>query len=154
MSERKNKGGRPSKYSPELIETICERLASGEPLAQICRDDGMPHPSTVRDWMKEREDVSRSIARAREDGFDAIAVDALRIADFGENDTGEGGDVNHDVIQRSKLRVETRLKLLAKWDPKRYGERIQHANDPEQPFNTVSDAQIEARIRQLLGESE
>ena len=152
-TETKNKGGRPSKYSPELVETICERLASGEPLAQICRDEGMPHPSTVRDWMSEREDVSRAIARAREDGFDAIAVDALQIADYGLNDTSDG-EVNHDVIQRSKLRVETRLKLLAKWDPKRYGDRIQHANDPDNPFHSVTDAQIDARISELLRQAE
>jgi hypothetical protein len=31
---------------------------------------------------------------------------------------------NSDVIQRAKLRVETRLKLLAKWDPRRYGDKM------------------------------
>ena len=37
----------------------------------------------------------------------------------------EGGDrANTEWISRSKLRVETRLKLLAKWDPKRYGDKI------------------------------
>lgn len=78
--------------------------------------------------MNEREDVSLAIARAREDGFDQIAMDALRIADYGDDDRVPDGDGNlrtdSEVIQRSKLRVETRLKLLAKWDPKRYGERI------------------------------
>lgn len=120
---------RPSKYSPKLVESICERLAAGEPLAQICRDEGMPHPSTVRDWMKEREEVSRAIACAREDGFDQIALDALRIADFSEDDQVLDKDGNprtdSEAIQRSKLRVDTRFKLLAKWDPKRYGDRQQ-----------------------------
>lgn len=121
--------GRPSLYSPELVQTICDRLALGEPLAAICRDEGMPHPSTVRDWAAAREDVSLAIARAREDGFDQIALEALRIADFGDDDHVPDKDGNlrmdSEVIQRSKLRVETRLKLLAKWDPKRYGERQQ-----------------------------
>ena len=120
---------RPSKYSQPLVDSICERLALGEPLAQICRDEGMPHPSTVRDWMAAREDVSRAIARARMDGFDQIAMEALAIADDGRRDYLPNDDgrevVDHDHIARSRLRVETRLKLLAKWDPKRYGERQQ-----------------------------
>jgi hypothetical protein len=122
-------GGRPSKYTEALITEICERLSKGEPMAAICRDEGMPAARTVRDWIEARPDVSASIARAREEGFDAIAADALSIADDGRRDyvpDDEGrAVVDHDHIQRSKLRVDTRLKLLAKWDPKRYGERIQ-----------------------------
>lgn len=128
-AKAKNKGGRPSKYTPELVDEICQRLSAGEPLAQVCRDDHMPHPSTVRDWADASPAVSRLIARAREDGHDAIARDALNIADDGTRDYSvdeEGRQVvNHDHIQRSKLRVETRLKLLAKWDPKRYGDKLQ-----------------------------
>lgn len=146
--------GRPSLYTPELVESIAERLAAGEPMAQICRDDGMPHPSTVRDWMNERADVSRVIARAREDGFDAIALDALKIADFGLADTTIDADgnetTNNEVIQRSKLRVETRLKLLAKWDPKRYGDRTVLAGDADAPLLGVSDDQLDARLAALL----
>ena len=28
------------------------------------------------------------------------------------------------MIQRAKLRIDTRLKLLSKWDPKRYGDKL------------------------------
>ena len=52
-------------------------------------------------------------------------------------------------VQRSKLRVETRLKLLAKWDPRRYGDRLQLANDPEHPIAGLTDQQIDARIRAI-----
>ena len=31
---------------------------------------------------------------------------------------------DREVTSRSKLRVETRLKLLAKWNPKKYGEKV------------------------------
>ena len=43
--------GRPSLYSPELITTICDRLSKGEPLAAICRDEGMPDPATIWQWL-------------------------------------------------------------------------------------------------------
>ena len=118
--------GRPTKFTRELLEEIGARLETGEPLTWICKDEHMPEARTVRRWGEDDAEVSSFIARAREAGFDAIAADALKIADDGSNDTYIDADgkkrVDTDVIQRSKLRVETRLKLLAKWCPKRYGD--------------------------------
>jgi hypothetical protein len=128
----KSQGGRPSLYSAELVETIADRLSKGEPMAVICRDEGMPAYRTVKDWMDSRPEVSAVIARAREEGFDVIATDCLEIADDARNDwmerAADEGDAvalqfNGEHVQRSKLRIETRLKLLAKWD-KRYGDRL------------------------------
>jgi len=136
MSE-KSKGGRPSKFTQAILDELCERLSKGEPLAVICRDAHMPDPSTVWDWRQRDEAVSQAIARAREDGEDSIAADCLLIADDASGDyrLGEKGVLaDTDHIQRSKLRIETRLKLLAKWNPKKWGERLQHANDPESPM--------------------
>jgi hypothetical protein len=151
--QAKNKGGRPSLYRPALLEAIRLRLSKGEPLAAICRDEGMPDDDTVRNWMEHKvygPEVSRLVARAREAGFDAIAAHCLDIADnspLAELKSqveamiellGDEGDENvartieaieglerrfNDMVQERKLRIETRLKLLACWDPKRYGQR-------------------------------
>lgn len=130
--------GRPSKYTPELVEEICERLSKGEPLAQICRSEGMPKVTTLWDWQNDKNDperaeqISERVARAREDGLDFMATDCLNIADDNGRDTRilEDGRrvVDPDVVQRAKLRIETRLKLLACWDPKRYGNKIDHTS--------------------------
>lgn len=120
--------GRISTYKKLVADEICARLSKGEPLACICRDDGMPAVSTVSDWKKAHEAFAVAFACAREEGFDAIAAECLDIADETSNDTlcTENGDrPNTEWISRSKLRIETRLKLLAKWDPKRYGEKVQ-----------------------------
>lgn len=79
--------------------------------------------------MESDKELSADIARAREAGFDRIAMDALAIADAADNDTistEQGERPNSEWITRSRLRVETRLKLLAKWDPKRYGDAMLH----------------------------
>lgn len=142
----KNKGGRPSKYSRALIEAICARLKKGEPLAAICRDKGMPDPSTVWDWQQSKPEVSQAIAHAREAGEDWLASECLEIADDGRNDWMEkldkdgqpvGWMLNGEHVSRSKLRIETRLKLLAKWNPKKYGDRLTHAGDAESPVTVV-----------------
>lgn len=132
-SSTKSKGGRPSTFSYEKVEEICARLATGEPLAAICRDAHMPGARTVYDWMDNRQDVSAVIARARDVGEDMIALDCLHIADDNGNDRRElpGGRTvtDSDVVQRAKLRIDTRLKLLAKWNPKRWGERLDVTSD-------------------------
>jgi hypothetical protein len=118
--------GRPPFDRAPAIAEVVARLSKGEPLAQICRDEGMPAPETIRLWMRQDEEISAAIAQAREDGFDQIAMDALLIADDANGDfidTEEGQRFQPEHVQRSKLKVETRLKLLAKWDPKRYGEQ-------------------------------
>jgi hypothetical protein len=133
--------GRHSTFTKEIADEICDRISSGEPLAQICRDEYMPALRTVYDWQVADEEFSAGIARAREAGFDQIAMDALHIADDNGRDTRligpEGAEreaPDHEWISRSKLRVETRLKLLAKWDPKRYGERQLVGSDPDNPL--------------------
>lgn len=117
-------------YSQEIADSICERLSEGEPLRAICRSEGMPAWRTVYDWLEENEEFAARFARARLIGFDAIAAEALDIADtpvIGEEITekASGTEVRKgDMLGHRKLQIETRLKLLAKWDPKRYGEKI------------------------------
>lgn len=106
-------GGRPSDYSTELAERICERLANGEPLAKICRDADMPGYSTVRRWEDEKPEFQALSLRARQDGTHFLADDSLRIADDEEIDT-----------QRAKLMIDTRLRLIGKWNAKAYGDKI------------------------------
>jgi hypothetical protein len=83
------------------------------------------------EWIDADAEVAVRIARARVIGFDVIAEETVDIADNGTNDwmrrndpDNEGYAFNGEHPQRSKLRVETRLKLLSKWASGRYGERI------------------------------
>jgi hypothetical protein len=135
------KRGRPSKKTDALCEEIALRLSEGEPMAEICRSAHMPSVATVFNWMADDHEFTKAIARARDIGYDRIAVDALRIADTPVIGTieVEGGDgkttlTRKDAIEHRKLQVDTRLKLLAKWCPKRYGERVQHSGDPDAPI--------------------
>jgi hypothetical protein len=125
------KTGRPSKYDPEIARIICEQLSEGVPLRQICRDnEGFPAWRTVYDWMGRDEELSASIARARDIGYDALAEECLLIADtpqFGQKQvmTDEGTATTiEDMLGHRKLQIETRLKLLAKFHPTKYGDRV------------------------------
>ena len=135
---------RPSKYTAAIAEEIAERLSNGEPLRAICRDDHIPAWRTIYDWIDKDPKLSARIAHARDLGYDAIAEEALLIADtqsLGEITTikADGGiEVKkEDMLGHRKHQIETRLKLLAKWNPKKYGDKVTHSGDASAPIALI-----------------
>lgn len=121
--------GRPSIYTPELAAQICTHIADGMSLRAIAAMDGMPHQATIMAWLDgSRPDFSEQYARAREAQADKLAEEILSIADDGRSDTyiDAEGNIKSDpeVIQRSKLRVDTRKWLASKMAPKKYGDKL------------------------------
>lgn len=142
--------GRPSSYTEERGDAICARIADGVSLRTICAEDG-PDMKTVMRWLADNEAFRQQYARAREAQADLMAEDILQIADDGRNDTYQtenGEAVNHDVIARSRLRVDARKWLASKLSPKKYGEKIAvgGADDlpPIQTETAFTDAQLAA----------
>lgn len=114
--------GRPSKFTQELADRICERLAAGETLRAICRGDDMPPESTVRTWALDNEAFYAQYARAREVGYAGLADELTEIAD-------SDGDPARD-----RLRVDTRKWLLSKALPKVYGDKVEHTGKDGGPI--------------------
>lgn len=80
-------------------------------------------------WLDgSKPEFSEQYARAREAQADKLAEEALQIADDGRSDTyldAEGNErTDTEVIQRSKLRVDTRKWLASKMAPKKYGDKV------------------------------
>jgi hypothetical protein len=115
-------------YSPEIADLICDRIAGGASLRQICQDTTMPARSTIFVWLEEHEDFARSYALARQIQIEDLMDEILEIADDSSNDwiDREGPDgkkyrvFNPDSIRRSKLRIGARKWLISKLMPKRY----------------------------------
>ena len=118
-----------TEYTQEIANAICELIADGNSLRAICLLDDMPAKSTVFKWLAEQPTFSDQYARAREAQADSLADDILEIADDGKRDTYTDLDGNertdHDVIARSRLRVDARKWLASKMAPKKYGDKMQ-----------------------------
>lgn len=142
---------RPTTYTTDAGDEIVRRLSEGEPLAAICRDEGMPSVRAVSDWRKAHPEFGERFQLARDDGHDAIAA-RMRATARGDG-PDKGGDSKGDV-QRDKLIIDTDFKLLSKWDPRRYGERMTLAGDHDNPLFSASDEQINARIAELLAKQQ
>ena len=142
--------GRPTRYNEALAREICNRLANGESLRAICRDEKMPDRSTVIEWANDpKHPFSDQYARAREVAYLEMADELLEIADDSTVDymTRKRGDeeievVNSDHITRSRLRVDTRKWMLSKMLPKVYGDKIVHQGDDDQPVKHAHTVKI------------
>jgi len=123
------------KYNKEQIEsifkTIIQRIELGESLRAILKDNGMPSRPLFFQWLKEDEIKINQYARATEIRADLEFDYMLEIADDSTNDymtkviQGEKVEVlNTENLQRSRLRIDTRKWILARMNPKKYGEKL------------------------------
>lgn len=132
---------RPSEFTPEIAEEICERIATTpRGIDFICEsDESLPSARTVHRWLNAHEEFRQSYLRARERQADLLFDECLEIADDTANDTKiteyENGSVseqpNSEWVTRSKLRVDTRLRMAGKLAPKKYGDKLQLGGDPD-----------------------
>lgn len=139
MTERdgKPKMGRPVKpVPPELSERYLDHIASGGSVEEFAREVGL-NKGTLYSWCWKDEDFAKRFAQARQVGAEALIDQAREIADQSADDVviDENGKprVVQEVVQRSKLRVETRLKIAACFRPQQFGLRVQHGGDPSAP---------------------
>lgn len=58
-----------SAFKQAVREELCERLADGESLVAICRDEKMPSVRSVQTWMADDDEFAAQITRAREAGY-------------------------------------------------------------------------------------
>ena len=154
--------GSGSKYTEELADQICDLVSNGVNLRKVCRMEGMPSWRTIYNWVVEHPDFASRLARARELGYDALAEEALEISNtphLGQKKVYTSGAeeeedsltvTEEDMLGHRKLQIETRLKLLAVWDPKRYGNKVQLGGDADNPIKVKAEVQAEELLGALL----
>jgi len=112
---------RPVTRSTAVERRIIEGLCDGTPLRELCRQEGMPSWRSVYDWIAADPDFASRVAHARDTGTDAIAEQALALIDA--EPARVDGKIDPGHVQWKRAQVDTRLKLLACWNPKKYGSK-------------------------------
>lgn len=121
--------GRPSDFTQATADAICGRLCEGESLRSICRDENMPHLSTVMRWLAADESFREQYARAREAQ--------------GEADADLVGDIGARVLSGELDPQAARVAMdAAKWSagkrlPKKYGDKLELSGDAAAPLTVV-----------------
>lgn len=152
------KRGRPSTYKPVIARKICERLSNGESLRAICRDEGMPPESTVRQWyIDDAQGFAAHYARARDMGLDSMADEILEIANTPmegvrtEQSADGTKEVREDMLGHRRLQVDARKWYLSKLAPKRYGDSsVLALTGPDGEALNLTDSERAEKIAELL----
>lgn len=120
----KNKGGRPSTFSPDMCERICTKIADGMSLRKICAEKGMPTVGTVCLWLAKDKQFSEQYARAREAQAETMADEILDIADEIPPMNPTNGAYDSGAVNHQRLRIDSRKWVASKLKPKKYGDRL------------------------------
>lgn len=136
--------GRPTIYSEELAQTICESLMVGMSLRRICELDDMPAISTVMQWLaSNKSDFMEQYAHARQVQAEYLLDELIDIADDSSKDyvIVDGQErLDQEHIQRAKLRIDTRKWNIEKLAPKRYGakQQLEHTGSDGGAIETIN----------------
>ncbi len=125
-------------FSDALAAHICSEIASGKTLTRICQTPGLPVPATVYRWKRENSQFSADYTLARVDQMEAWSDEIVAISDDSSMDTVTKRDpkgreyeaIDHENIQRSRLMVDTRWKLMSALAP-RYAIQTHQSVDVE-----------------------
>lgn len=131
----KKVNGRPTSYTEAVATLICSRIAQGESLVNICKDDALPSRATVMRWLLENshDGFRDNYARAKEAQADFYAEEIIDISDeectyvkHGDGDEAKTVEVAFDsaAVARNRLRVDARKWYASKVAPKKYGEKL------------------------------
>ena len=128
----------PVRYTQEIAEAICDRIADGESLREVCRSPGMPDKVTVLRWLNAHEDFRTHYARARDIQTEVLIDEIVGLSD------SVIGCADAAVVNGARLAIDTRKWIAGKQMPKKYGERTLISGDPDAPLQTVTRIELVA----------
>jgi hypothetical protein len=115
QDKRGGRNGNQKVYTPELAAEICRRIAAGESLRSICRSEGMPDESTVREWaIDDHNGFAPHYARSTLIRMHGFSDEILEIID----------NCSSENVMVARARVDTRRWLMSKIAPKIYGDKL------------------------------
>lgn len=136
--------GRPPKADlddPAVVEKLCDLVASGQSIQDVCKRPDFPSESTIYLRMAKDDDFRRRIAQAREAQQEREADMMVVMAD----------KATPQNWQVARLRIWARQWRAAKLAPKKYGDRqaVEHSGPGGGPIET-RDVSPRGEIEQRL----
>ena len=123
----KRKTGRPTKYTKELAEKICELLSEGKSEREISRTQGMPTQSTINLWKQKHQEFSEQSAQARARGADVYderrRQTTTKLIDIVEAAVKAGNDIPKGVVEGLKVTMQEDARSAANLNPQRFSEK-------------------------------
>lgn len=126
-----SKKGKTDKITAEMIDEICARIADGESLNKICKDEHIVSRQAFFNYIKDHEEAIDKYKRAREFQADYYADKILEVSE--NQELGEVVEISEhgtkktisDMISHRRLKIDTYKWLAGKLKPKVYSDKFQ-----------------------------
>jgi hypothetical protein len=144
-------------YSEAIAGEICERIAAGEFLINICELPDFPTVRRVNRWLKEHSDFAALHKDAVNDRLNVLEDQLIVIADSSENDfklVTKGGKktkvFDAEVVSRAKLRCDVRRATLRSYRPERWSEQTTlNVNNTDNTIAEMTTEELETKLAEL-----
>jgi hypothetical protein len=149
-------------YSDSRAQEICERIAVGELLINICEDSHLPTMRRTNQWIHEHTEFAQLYQSAINDRLSVFEEQVIQIADDMRHDfrtvvrNGQERRVpDPDMVARAKLRIDVRFRHLKAGRPQKWGDSTTLNVKNDDPFDTsnLSADQLEAEIAAIENKS-
>ena len=144
--EPKRSVGRPSKFTQEIADYICEEMINGRDLVDICSKDEMPSRASVYRWLRENPVFETQYAHAREALADFEMANLKKMADA----TTEAN------VNSSRVKLNHYQWRVMKIAPRLYGDRTrteltgENGGPIQVKSSTIDARQLEPEAREAL----
>ena len=133
-------------YSPALADRVCELMVEGLSLRKICEMSSMPSRQSIFNWLQNNEEFREKYEIARLMQVECWTHEIIEIADdtsgdFVINERGERV-VDHENINRARLKIDARKWLMSKLHPQRYGDRVTADVTVRREVRELSDGEL------------
>ncbi|QKS60883.1 hypothetical protein [Cupriavidus gilardii] len=139
------------------MAVVCERIAGGDSVRKICSDPDMPDRRLINRWIGTDPDLQSQYRAACVARTFHHLEEIIEIADDGLNDTyidPETGEkkTDHDVIARSRLRIDARKWVMARMNRVDFGDRVtqEHVGKDGGPIEQKTTVVDEREVRDIV----
>lgn len=149
------KVGRPTKFTPELADLICERLHTPKArgIFDVIKDTDIDiHEATLYRWLNADREFREKYASARKLQADRLAWASKAIADLVLTQSADldyiirmagdaVGSALHAAVAKARLQIDTYKWMAGKLDPVKYGKKADEKVEPESTAKTIDEAE-------------
>ncbi len=111
----KHPGGRPTKYTPEIAQSIINQLCEGIFLVQICKAEDIPSRKVIYEWASHDRQFRDDLRRARSEGAENKLMEAQQIL---EDSQVEAMPKTREILAHTRW-------VASKMAPADWGDRTQ-----------------------------
>ena len=145
-------------YTDELAQKICEKIAIGQLLINICDEEDLPSMRRCHQWLRENAEFNTLYKSAIDDRLNVFEEEVIKIADDMSRDfktvikNGQEKRVHDpEMVARAKLRIDVRFRHLKALRPQRWGDvsTLNVKDGDGDRFDSMSREALEEEIADL-----